>query len=132
MNRCLLLPQWRVRSRGVSWAPVLFLLSFLVAIGVIAFFYMEPLLKLANEGTPEQRKRLAAYGALALAVLILVLLVGLVLTLRFGRRLAELSPKHPKPTVYPDAWSESAKRVKAPEAKDLEDPTEGNQPPAAT
>lgn len=116
-------PFTQTRHRGVSWAPVLFLLSFLAAVGVIAFFYLEPLLKLANEGTTEQKRRLAAYGTLAMAVLILVLLVGLVLTMRVGRRLAALSPKRPSPTVYPDAWSESAKRLKTPEAKELEDQT---------
>lgn len=109
------------RWRGVSWAPVLFLLSFLVAMGVVAYFFLEPLLKMANEGTPEHRRRLGAYAALAMAVLVLFLLVGLVLTLRMGRRLARMAPERRTKTEYPDAWSESARRMPPPDAKDLED-----------
>lgn len=124
-----LLPLRPVRNHGISWAPVLFLLSFLVAIGIVAYFFLEPLLKVANEGTPEQRKRLAAYAALAMAVLILILLAGLVLTLRMGRRLASIPDRHRTKTVYPDAWSESAKRLETPDAEDLEEENGKNPSP---
>ncbi len=110
-------------SRGISWAPVLFLLAFLVAIAVMALFFLEPLLRMANEASPEERRRLGAYGLLAICVLILILLGGLILTLRIGRRLAGIGgEKKGKPTVYLDAWSEAAKRMKVPAADDLEDP----------
>lgn len=110
-----------VRSQGVSWAPVLFLLAFLVALGVIAMIYLEPMLRAASGATPEERGRLSAFAMLALMVLIMALLAGLMLTLRIGRNIARMAQHKPKPTQYPDAWKESARRIKTPEADELED-----------
>ncbi len=107
--------------QGMSWAPVLFLLGFLAAIGVLALFLLEPLMRIANEAPPEERKRISAYATLALCVLILVLLVGLVFTIRMGRSVAMLNEKKDKPTVYTDAWAESAKRMQTPKSDDLEE-----------
>lgn len=107
--------------RGVSWAPVLFLLAFLVALGVIALIYLEPMLRAASSATTEERNRLSAFALLALMVLIMVLLAGLMLTLRIGRNIARMAQQKPKPTHYPDAWKESARRIKTPEANELED-----------
>ncbi len=109
------------RRRGVSWAPVLFLLAFLVALGVIALIYLEPMLRAATTATPQDRGRLSAFAMLALMVLIMALLVGLMLALRIGRNIARMSQHKPKPTHYPDAWEESARRIKTPEANELED-----------
>ena len=111
------------RYRGMSWAPVLFLLGFLVATGVLALFFFEPALRLAND-SPEARRRVTAYGALAICVLIMILLVGLVMTMRMGRSVSLLAPapKRNKPTVYPDAWAESAKRIEVPAPEDMESP----------
>ncbi len=106
---------------GMSWAPVLFLLGFLAAIGVLALFLLEPLMRIAHEAPPEERKRISAYAALAVCVLILILLVGLVFTIRMGRSVALLNEKKEKPTVYTDAWAESAKRMQTPESDDLEE-----------
>ena len=119
-------PAALARYRGMSWAPVLFLLGFLVATGVLALFFLEPALRLANE-SPEARRRVTAYGALAICVLILVLLVGLVMTMRMGRCVAVLAPKRNKPTVYPDAWAESAKRIEVPTPEDLENPDDDSE-----
>lgn len=110
-----------VRTRGLSWAPVLFLLAFLVALGVIALIYLEPMLKAASQATPEERTRLSAFAMLALMILIMVLLAGVMLALRIGRNIARMAQRKPKPTQYPDAWEESARRLKTPEADELED-----------
>ena len=120
-------PATMSRYRGMSWAPVLFLLAFLVATAVLAFFFLEPALRIANEGTPEARRRITAYGALALCILILILLAGLLMTMRMGRSVALLAtPKRNKPTVYPDAWAESAKRIEVPAPEDMESPDESD------
>ncbi len=110
-----------VRMRGVSWAPVLFLLAFLVALGVIALTYLEPMLRAASNATPEERTRLSAFAMLALMILIIVLLAGVMLALRIGRNIARMAQRKPKPTQYPDAWQESARRLKTPEADELEE-----------
>jgi len=106
----------------MSWAPVLFLLGFLVATGVTAYFFLEPALRIANEGTAEDRRRVTAYGLLAISIMILILLVGLVMTMRMGKVGSLLAPKRSKPTVYPDAWAESAKRMEVPAPEDMEYP----------
>lgn len=110
-----------VQRRGVSWAPVLFLLAFLVALGVIALIYLEPMLRAATAATPQERGRLSAFAMLALMVLIMALLAGLMLALRIGRNIARMSQHKPKPTHYPDAWEESARRMKTPDSEDLEE-----------
>ena len=107
--------------RGVSWAPVLFLLAFLVALAVVAIIYLEPMLRAAAEATPQERTRLSAFAMLALMIVIIVLLAGLMLTLRIGRNIARLARRKPPPTRYPDAWEESARRLKTPEPDELED-----------
>lgn len=110
-----------VRTRGISWAPVLFLLAFLAALGVVALFYLEPMLRAASGATTQERGQLSAFALLALLVLIVVLLCGLMLTLRIGRNIAKLAQHKPKPTVYPDVWEESAKRIKTPDPDELEE-----------
>jgi hypothetical protein len=106
--------------RGVSWAPVLFLLAFLVALAVIAIIYLEPMLRAAAGATPEERGRLSAFAMLALMIVVIALLAGLMLTLRIGRNIARMAARKPAPTRYPDAWEESARRLKTPEADELE------------
>lgn len=116
------------RFPEISWAPVLFLLSFLAALGVIAWFWLEPMLRIASEGSPEEQRKLAAYSALLIAVLVLVLLVGLIITMRIGRRLRMLGTRDRVQTDYPDAWEESARRTKPPTAEELESPDNSDKP----
>lgn len=106
--------------RPFSWAPVVFLLVFLIVIATIAYFLMEPLMRIAATGTVEQRQKLAAIATLAFSLLIAILLFGIVFTIRFGKMPFPSSEKRIR-TVYPDAWKESARRVPTPSAEELED-----------
>lgn len=110
----------QTRQRGLSWAPVLFLLAFLVALGIIALEYLEPMLRAASTATTVERKQLSAFSLLALMVMVAALLIGVVLTVRIGRNIAKLAEQKRKPTVYPDVWEESARRIKTPTPEELE------------
>jgi hypothetical protein len=121
---------------GISWSPVLFLLAFLAVLGVIAYFLLEPMLQMAGQGTPDERRKLAAYAALFVCILLLVLLVGLVISVRMGRALQPENDSPSKPTEYPDAWEEAGRRAKPLEPEEMggseneeEDDTD-DEPPA--
>jgi H+/Cl- antiporter ClcA len=112
------------RYRGISWAPVLFLLVFLAALGVVSVIVLEAMLRTAAQASPEERRRISAYAGLLLCVMIAVLLGGLIATLRIGRATRMASTKHP-PTQYTDAWAESARRMRTPPPEMLEEEDDG-------
>lgn len=118
-------------SRGFSWAPVLFLLVFLVVLGCGALLIVEPMLRKAATASVDERRRLAAYSALFVCVMLLILLVGLTFTIRVGRAMRIQANTERKPTTYPDAWAESARRVEPPDAEELEEPTEDEDNPSS-
>ena len=106
---------------GISWSPVLFLLAFLAVLGVIAYFLLEPMLVMARQGSWQEQRKLAAYAALFVCILLLVLLVGLVISVRMGRALRPDGEPPQKPTVYPDAWEEAGRRAKPLEPEELDE-----------
>lgn len=120
MNQILQRSSWR--RRGISWAPVLFLLVFLGVLSAAAMFIVVPMLHKAADASPEDRRRISAYAALFACVLLLFLLVGLLFTMRIGRasRLRNTTGQH-RATEYPDAWQEAARRLKTPDPEDLEE-----------
>jgi H+/Cl- antiporter ClcA len=109
------------RHRGISWAPVLFLVAFLLALALVAVLVIAPMLQAASHALPQERKQVSAFAALLLCLLLATLLLGLVMTMRAGRiGRSGIGLKH-KPTEYPDVWEESARRVEIPDPEDLED-----------
>ena len=61
-------------------------------------------------GDEHRRRTVAAYSSLLL-ILILLIISLILLGIHRGRRLFRSAPKPPH-TEYPDAWAESARRVK--------------------
>jgi Na+/phosphate symporter len=97
---------------GVAYARVIaFLLGFGALVIFVSYFYLFPALEAKQTATPQEKKVLAAHSLLLLAVLLFILLSGLILTFRIGRFFQPRRHKRAKPTVYPDAWAESARRV---------------------
>jgi len=123
----------RLRHRGLTWAPVLFLLAFLSTLGVVAYFMLLPLMREYLQATPEQQERISASTVLLGLLLILIVLIGLIITLRLGRWLRRLQPQKRQTTKYTDAWSESARRMPAPSAQELEEQlgSDNTNPPDA-
>lgn len=118
------------RWNGISWAPVLYLVAFLVVVALAAVWVVEPMVRAAVNATPEEKRRLTAYAALCLTLLLAVLLFGLLMTLRWNWRATKKAEPRVK-TEYPDAWAESAKRIKTPKAEELEDQDNPPEPPSS-
>lgn len=84
----------------------------------VSYFYLFPALEAKQTATPQEKKVLAAHALLLLAVLLFILLSGLILTFRIGRFFQPRRRQQVKPTNYPDAWAESARRVEVPPPPD--------------
>lgn len=98
--------------KGVAYARlVAFLLGFTVLLIFVSYFYLFPALRARQTATEPERRVLAAHSLLLLAVLLFILLMGLFLTLRLGRFFLPHRRLRTRPTIYPDAWAESARRI---------------------
>ena len=117
-----MLPRHRIRFRaGRSyWAVLLFFVGFAVLISVVSFYYLMPAMDAALDATPRQRRGLAAYSWLLMAIVLFIVFVGLMITFRFGRFFLPRSTPPPSKTKYVDAWAESAKRISVPDEPDEE------------
>jgi len=111
-------PCRRSCSRRYSGFVYARLLAFMLAYGalllVVSYEYLFPAMEafVRPSTTPQQKKLLAAHAMLLLALMLLVLVMGLVLSLRLSRVFFPLRRHRAKPTHYPDAWEESARRIK--------------------
>ena len=111
----------RARRGGrIFWQTLAFLLGFAVLIYVISDWYLLPALDAAQTADTTEKKILANHARLLLAVVLVILVCGILLTFRFGRFfLPRQRPGEPRGrTQYSDAWAESAKRVQVPPADD--------------
>ena len=109
----------RARRGGrIFWPTLAFLIGFAVLIYVISDWYLLPALDAAQTADPTEKKTLAAHARLLLAVVLVILVCGILLTFRFGRFvLPRQRPGETRGrTEYSDAWAESAKRVRVPPA----------------
>jgi len=111
-------PILRFRAGRTYWAVLLFFVGFAALIVLVSFYYLKPAMEAALEATPKQRRGLAAYSWLLMALVLFILFVGLMMTFRIGRFFLPRSTPPPAKTKYVDAWAESAKRVAVPEAED--------------
>jgi heme/copper-type cytochrome/quinol oxidase subunit 2 len=99
------------RFRRSMWAMVAYLAGFAVLITFIAWYYLIPAMDAARNATPGQRQQLSAYSLLLMAIILLIVFVGIVLTFRVSRFFFPRPPHAPPArTKYVDAWAESAKR----------------------
>lgn len=93
------------------WAMVAYLLGFAVLITFVAWYYLIPAMRAASDATPPQRQQLSAYSLLLMAVVLLIVFVGIVLTFRISRFFFPRPTLGRTQTKYVDAWAESAKRI---------------------
>ena len=97
---------------GIAYARLIaFLAAFAALVIFVAHYYLFPAMEAAKNATPPQRRVLAAHSRLVLAILLFILLCGLILTFRVGRFFLPRRGQRNKPTIYPDAWAESARRL---------------------
>ena len=108
------------RPGRIYWATLAFLIGFAVLIYVISDWYLLPALDAAQGATTGEKRQLAAYSRLLLAIVLVILICGILLTFRFGRFFLPRQRESGGPTKYVDAWAESGKRMKTPAASDEE------------
>ena len=93
---------------------IAFLMGSAVLIIFVSRYYLYPAMQAAGNASPKDRKLLSAHASLLLALLLFMLLVGLILTFKVGQFFQPRKRQRQKPTNYPDAWSESARRLEVP------------------
>jgi hypothetical protein len=108
----------RFRAGRSYWAVLLFFLGFAALITLVSFYYLMPAMDAALDADPKQRRGLAAYSWLLMALVLFIVFVGLMITFRFGRFFFPRSAPPPSKTQYVDAWAESAKRISVPDESD--------------
>ena len=105
----------RVRRSGrIYWATLAFLLGFAVLIYVVSDWYLLPALDAARDASTAEKRTLAVHARLLLAVVLVILVCGILLTFRFGRFFFPGHREPTGPTKYVDAWAESANRMPTP------------------
>ncbi|HXE55854.1 MAG TPA: hypothetical protein VN541_22710 [Tepidisphaeraceae bacterium] len=113
------MPKRHLSPHGLAYVRVAaFLVAFVVLLVFVCYYYLFPALDAARDAPPPARRLLAAHARLLLAVMLFILGVGLVLTFRTGRFFLPRKRTPAKPTQYPDAWAEAAKRIKVDEDTD--------------
>ena len=71
--------------RRAFWATLAFLLAFVALLLLIARYFMQPAVVAAHVATPPERRQLSAISILLLAILLIMLTVGLMLSFRVHR-----------------------------------------------
>src|SRR5947209_5840930 len=105
-----------MRSR--IWAAIFFLLGFVVLLLVLCYYYLLPAFDALKHATPQDKAKLRAWSALLLALVLVILISGLILTFRIGRFFFP-PPSGPRiRTKHVDAWAEAGKRLDAPDTDD--------------
>lgn len=108
------------RSGRIYWATLAFLIGFAVLIYVVSDWYLLPALDAAQGATTAEKRQLSAYSRLLLAIVLVILICGILLTFRFGRFFFPRQRDARRPTKYVDAWAESGKRMQTPPASEDE------------
>lgn len=101
------------RTGRIHWAIIAFLGGFVVLmLGLLVWFIVPGMQVLGDSDAPQgNRAGLSAVASLLLAVLLVTLFVGLLLTFRV-RRFFFGDPQPRQRTGYADAWAESGRRLK--------------------
>jgi len=103
------LSRWRT-----PWGLLCFLVGYVALLVVVSHYYLIPALNVVHDASPTERRWLSASSALLLAVVLFIILVGILLAFRVSRFFfPRPSIAREKPTLYVDAWSESAKRLQS-------------------
>src|SRR5688500_2505866 len=105
---------FRARAGRTPWAVLLFLVGFATLIVFVSFYYLMPAMKAALSAGPSQRRHLAAHSSLLMALILLILFIGLMITFRIGRFFFPRSAPPPAKTKYVAARAEAAQRVWVP------------------
>jgi cytochrome b561 len=106
------------RAGRIYWGVLFFMLGFVALLLIVSRAYLMPALQVAADPaiTPVERTGLAAYSWLLLILVLMILIIGLLLTIRVKGFFVR--SREPTRTQYVDAWAEAGRRAKAPPAED--------------
>lgn len=110
----------QTRPARIHWATLAFLLGFSVLLIFICYYYLFPALEAARQASPEEKRTLSAHATLLLAVVLVILLSGIILTFRIGRFFFPGAAAKRERTKYTDAWAEAGRRLDPPEKSEDE------------
>lgn len=106
----------------IRWQVLAFMLAFVALLMAVLAYCIVPGMEAAKHASDQEKEHLVAWFRLLLAVLLLILFCGLLLTFRVSRFFLP-RPTPPKSrTVYTDAWEESARRMPTPPDEELDKP----------
>jgi hypothetical protein len=101
-----------------QWAVLAFLVLFTMGLVALAYYYLIPahraFLQARQQGDQHGVRAISATSALLLAVVMLILVSGLLITFRIGRLFFPRNTPPRTKTQYIDAWAESGKRMHTP------------------
>jgi hypothetical protein len=97
-----------------NWAFAVFLLGFMILLIGVCYYFLYPAYLARRHATPVERARLRAWAALILALLLITLGCGLMLTFRIGRFFFPRPTQPRTRTPYVDIWTEAGKRLQPP------------------
>jgi TRAP-type C4-dicarboxylate transport system permease small subunit len=107
-------PGRALRAGRTYVAVVVYLLCFVVLLIVISKMYLLPAMEASRDASPQEKRQLAAFARLMLAVVLFVLFGGLLIAFRIGRFFIPRPVAGRKKTEYVDAWAESGRRMETP------------------
>ena len=114
-------PQQPRRYARSNWAFAVFLLGFMCLLIGVCYYYLFPALIAFKHASPVEKARLRAMSALILAILLITLGCGLILTFRIGRFFFPRPTPPRVSTPYVDIWTEAGKRMPPPEPEPEDD-----------
>jgi hypothetical protein len=91
-----------------------FLVGFTVALLALLNWYVRPALTVRAHADAIQRRELGLHAILLLMTLLLLLVIWLMIIFPVRNWFTPASARPGKPTEYPDAWTEAARRLETP------------------
>ena len=99
------------RAGRTVWAFLGFLLLFVLLILLVSHFYLLPALAAYPHVSPAWRRKMSADALLLCVLLLVILLCGLMLTVRIGRFFFPRPTAPRTRTRHVDAWAEAGRRA---------------------
>lgn len=90
---------------------VVFLAGSAVLIWLVSVRFLIPAMIAAQDATPAQKRELAAFSRLLLAIVLFILSVGILMVFRIRRFFFPRGTPTRQKTEYIDAWAEAGKRL---------------------
>ena len=112
----------RARRPGrATWSVLAFLAAYVLIVAAVAYYYLVPAMRayFSAQQTNDTRgqRAISATSTVLMLVLLLILVSGLVVSLRVSRYFFPRKTTRTQ-TRYVDAWAESAKRMPTPPPED--------------